>query len=96
MGRLTASAAPGLLAACSPAPTPTPTASPTAVPTDIFCPQPRGWYTYVSQPGDTIRSLAEHTGSTFNELAFANCLNNPHGVLYSGQAFYLPRPPVAP
>ncbi len=98
IGSLVATAALCLLAACSPAPTPTPTPSPypTDLPTDVFCPQPPNWYSYITQPGDSIRSLADRTGSTFNELAFANCLNNPRGILYSGQVFYLPRPPISP
>jgi hypothetical protein len=60
-----------------------------------FCPQPRNWTLYVTQPGDTLRSLAERTASTTAELALANCLQNP-GALASGQVVYLPRKPITP
>ncbi|MEO8394183.1 MAG: LysM domain-containing protein [Chloroflexota bacterium] len=90
-----------LLAACSAAPTPTPTLTPipppSAVPTDVdaFCPLPRNWVTYRTQPGDSLRSLAQRTSTTVNALALGNCLNNPRGLL-SGQVFYLPRAPITP
>jgi hypothetical protein len=91
-----------LLAACSAAPTPTPTPtlppSPSPIPTDIdaFCPLPANWVTYLTQPGDTLRSLAARTSTTVNALALANCLNNPHGILLSGHVFYLPHRPITP
>ena len=90
-----------LLAACGTSSTATPTASPiplpSLVPTDVeaFCPLPRNWVTYLTQPGDSLRSLAERTSSTITQLATANCLNNPR-ALPSGQVFYLPRPPITP
>ncbi|MBI1259513.1 MAG: LysM peptidoglycan-binding domain-containing protein [Chloroflexi bacterium] len=90
-----------LLSACGTVSTATPTPStmppPTAIPTDIdaFCPLPRNWVTYLTQPGDSLRSLAERTSSTTSQLATANCLNNPR-ALQSGQVFYLPRPPITP
>lgn len=92
------------LAACSPAPTPTPTLAPppptaTISPALIaaaaeFCPMPRGWVIYLTQPGDSLAALARRTSSTTAELATANCLNNPR-ALDSGLVFYLPRQPVS-
>ena len=86
-----------ILAACSATPTtPTVTAYPTDPPTDVFCPPPPNWISYVTQPGDTIASLAWRTSTTVQVLDLANCLNNPHGILLSKQVFYLPRQPLSP
>ncbi|MCC6804284.1 MAG: LysM peptidoglycan-binding domain-containing protein [Anaerolineae bacterium] len=90
------------LAACSPVPTPTITPLPptaTISPALIeaaaeFCPMPRGWVIYLTQPGDSLAALARRTSSTIAELATANCLNNPR-ALDSGLVFYLPRQPVS-
>jgi hypothetical protein len=94
-------------AACSiaPTPTPTPTLPPAPTATEIpqalideaesFCPLPRNWTIYVTQPGDTFRSLAERTASSIGQLALANCLQNPR-LLLSGVVIYLPRKPVTP
>ena len=95
-----------VLAACSRAtPTPILTMTPRPSPTDVpralieeavaFCPPPRNWTIYLTQPGDTLRSLAERTSSSVDELALANCLQNP-GALASGQVVYLPRQPITP
>lgn len=93
-----------LLTSCTPSPTPTPTVTlppPTATislalieAAAEFCPMPRGWVIYLTQPGDSLQSLAQRASSTTAELATANCLNNPRG-LDSGLVFYLPRPPVS-
>lgn len=92
----------GLAASCgAPAPTPTPQPTPSVIPRALieeaaaFCPQPRNWTLYVTQPGDTLRSLAERTSSSAAELALANCLQNP-GALPAGIVFYLPRQPITP
>lgn len=94
-----------LLAACSPAPLPTSTPAPTLTPSRTtipallleaaaeFCPAPRNWTIIVTQPGDTLASLARRTSSTIEALAAANCMNNPR-ALQSGQVFYLPRRPI--
>lgn len=71
------------------APTQTAPMPPLAV-DDEFCPLPVGWFVYVVQPGDTIRSVAARTNSTAGELAFANCLNNPRSIA-SGTRFYIPQ-----
>ncbi len=86
--------------ACSPPPAATPTIAP---PTDLpqvqfaddeaFCPPPPNWYVYVTEAGDTLRDLADQTGSSVGELAMANCLQNPR-ALSSGRVIYLPRRPI--
>jgi spore germination protein YaaH len=91
------------LAACSATPLPSPTSVPTAttIPQALideaaeFCPQPRNWVLYVTQSGDTLRSLAERTSGSTEQLRLANCLQNP-GILRSGIVFYLPRRPIYP
>lgn len=94
------------LASCSTAPLlPTPPPAPLPTATTIlqdlideaaeFCPQPRNWVLYVTQPGDTLRSLAERTSGSTEQLSLANCLQNP-GILRSGIIFYLPRRPIYP
>ncbi len=83
-----------LLTACGTRMIPAPTVTP--APTDVFCPPPLNWITYITQSGDSLASLAKRTSTTVQALELANCLNNPHGILMSGQVFYLPRKPVAP
>ena len=41
------------------------------------------WPVYVVQPGDTLFTVAQQTGSTVAELTVANCLTNPN-VVYVG------------
>ncbi len=86
-----------LLVACSTtAPTAPPSPQPPIVSDDeAFCPPPANWYVYVTQPGDTLQSLAERTSSTVMRLETANCLVNPRGLV-AGKAFYLPRKPITP
>ncbi len=91
-----------LLAACSAAPTPTQTLAPivTPIPQALidqaaeFCPPPPNWVIYVTQPGDSLQSLAARTSSSVMRLETANCLNNPRGIS-AGSVIYLPRPPIA-
>ncbi len=87
-------------AACSPSATATPTrAAPTDLPrvssTDeaSFCPPPPNWFVYVTEAGDTLRDLADRTGSSAGELALANCLQNPRAI-YAGLVIYVPRQPI--
>ncbi|MBK8020294.1 MAG: LysM peptidoglycan-binding domain-containing protein [Chloroflexi bacterium] len=60
---------------------------------DAFCPSPRGWFVYITKPGDTLQSIAGRTASTVHELATANCLQNPR-ALASGLTLYVPARPV--
>lgn len=91
-----------IAAACRPSATPTPTpAMPTELPrvtgTDeaSFCPPPPNWFIYVTEAGDTLRDLAERTGSSVGELALANCLQNPRAIS-AGLVLYVPRQPIIP
>ena len=47
------------------------------------------------QPGDTLFTIAQQTGSTVAELTLANCLTNPN-VVYVGQTLYVPPAPAKP
>lgn len=84
--------------ACGANPTPTPTSAPTLEPLpfaplsgdDAFCPQPRGWFVYVSQAGDTLADIAARANSSVHELATANCLQNPR-ALRAGMRLYVPQ-----
>lgn len=53
------------------------------------------WYVYVVQPGDTLFRIANRVGSTINDLALANCLDNTN-VIQVGQQLRVPRPPAPP
>ncbi len=58
-----------------------------------FCPPPPNWFVYVTEAGDTLRDLADRTGSSVGELALANCLQNPRAIA-AGLVIYLPRQPI--
>lgn len=53
------------------------------------------WQTYVVQPGDTLFRIANRVGSTVNDLALANCLDNTNAI-FAGQQLRVPRLPVPP
>ncbi|MFN8564591.1 MAG: Gmad2 immunoglobulin-like domain-containing protein, partial [Anaerolineae bacterium] len=53
------------------------------------------WPIYVVKVGDTLLRIAQRTGSTVTELAFANCLPNAN-LVYVGQQLRVPRLPVTP
>ncbi len=74
-----------------------PTELPRTTSTDeaSFCPPPPNWFVYVTEAGDTLRDLADRTGSSVGELALANCLQNPRAI-YAGLVIYLPRQPITP
>lgn len=50
--------------------------------------EPSGNY-YIVQPGDVLWKIAEKYGTTFEELAELNKLDNPH-LIVSGQKLILP------
>ena len=55
--------------------------------------QPRtDWPVYVVQPGDTLFSIAQRTGSTVGELVIANCISNPN-LITVGENLRVPRMP---
>lgn len=51
------------------------------------------WPIYVVRVGDTLLRIAQRTGSTVTELAYANCLPNAN-LVYVGQQLRVPRLPV--
>ena len=50
------------------------------------------WPVYVVQPGDTLFSIAQRTGSTVGELVIANCIPNPN-LITVGERLRVPRLP---
>lgn len=82
-------------------PTPVPTATatlppvPTAVPPITTCvvQPPAGWLVYVVQPGDTLFSLSQRTGTTMVILAAVNCIASVDHI-FVGQRLYVPYLPV--
>lgn len=69
---------------------PTETIDPTRfTPTPKRCPTPSGWATYTIQRGDTLFKIAQFTDSSINELAQANCIEDP-SVIEVDQVIYVP------
>jgi len=67
-------------------PVATSTASLTPPPTLTNCPLPAGWVSIVTQPYDTLNSLAQVYRTTIDQLRVKNCLLNdkiiPNSILY--------------
>jgi nucleoid-associated protein YgaU len=53
------------------------------------CIVPNGWVAYTVQPGDTLAAIAATFGLTAEQLAQANCLQNPD-LIYEGQILAVP------
>jgi LysM repeat protein len=70
----------------------TPTDTPISSSGWIVCIKKFYWSDYLVQPGDTLYSLANATGSSVEELMLANCL--PDNRIYYGQILYVPHSPV--
>lgn len=72
-----------------------PQVSPTAeIPPSTQCGPLPGWVPYIIQPGDTLFSLGNRTGTTVAQIQQANCLTGI--IIYAGQALYLPFLPPTP
>ncbi|KAA3654353.1 MAG: LysM peptidoglycan-binding domain-containing protein, partial [Chloroflexi bacterium] len=56
-----------------------------------LCNPPLFWVIYTVQPGDTIFTLAQRTGTTASILKISNCLNSDSVSV--GDRLYLPQPP---
>jgi LysM domain len=56
------------------------------------CIVPNGWVAYTVQPGDTLAVIAAGFGLTADQLAQANCLQNPD-LIYEGQILAVPGAP---
>lgn len=66
-----------------------PQVSPTAeIPPVAQCGTLPGWVRYSIQPGDTLFSLGNRTGTTVAQIQQANCLTGI--IIYAGQVLYLP------
>lgn len=96
---LTATSTPTPAPSSTPTPTltRTPTTAPTSAPantaTAVVCVAPFGWLTYTVQPGNTLASIAEASGTTVTELRTANCLPASASVRI-GDRLYVPRLPL--
>ncbi len=53
------------------------------------CVVPNGWVAYTVQAGDTLAGIASVYGLTAEQLASANCLQNPD-LIYEGQLLAVP------
>jgi murein DD-endopeptidase MepM/ murein hydrolase activator NlpD len=60
-----------------------------ATPVASGCVIPEGWIDYVIQPGNTMFSLSRRFGLTVDELARANCIDDPDNIT-AGQLLYVP------
>lgn len=78
--------------------TPYPSLTPSATPvgeeeTDTLspsgCPVPKGWIAYTIQPGDNLFRLSLRFDLDMDELAEANCINDPSNIT-AGQLLYVP------
>ncbi len=66
-----------------------PAYSPGSVSPGGQCIVPNGWVAYTVQPGDTLAVIAAGFGLTADQLAQANCLQNPD-LIYEGQVLAVP------
>ncbi len=53
------------------------------------CIVPNGWVAYTIQNGETLATIAQAYGVTVEQLAAANCLDNPD-LIYAGQVLAVP------
>ena len=56
---------------------------------DGQCVVPNGWVAYTIQSGETIAIIASQYGLTVQQLAAANCMQNPD-LIYAGQVIAVP------
>lgn len=70
----------------------TPATNPTMVPSGAAngqCIVPNGWIAYTVQAGETLGTIAAAYNLTVEQLAAANCLQNPN-LIYEGQILAVP------
>jgi hypothetical protein len=67
--------------------------TPVQTTTPVVCIAPFGWLIYTAQPGNTLASIAEASGTTVAELRTANCLQ-PTASVRIGDNLYVPRLPL--
>lgn len=68
-------------------PSPTPGYQNSATP--VPCGAPKGWLTYIIQPGDTLYRLSQAYGITVGQIQQANCMGTST-LLETGQALFVP------
>ena len=78
----------------TPYPTLTPSITPfggerTSTPSASGCPIPAEWIAYTIQPGDTMFALSRRFSVNVDELAEANCIDDPDNIT-AGQIVYAP------
>jgi LysM repeat protein len=56
------------------------------------CVVPNGWVAYTIQPGDTLALIAQRYNLTVQQLASANCMDNPD-LIYADQVIAVPPTP---
>ncbi len=73
-------------------PTPTPDIDPTATPSSTpACTVRADWFEHTVVRGDTLYNIAQRSGSSVDDLAAANCLDDPTQISV-GQLLYVPNP----
>jgi heat shock protein HslJ/LysM repeat protein len=73
-------------------PVPTATSAPASTPTSVPpCAVRTDWFEHIVVRGDTMYNIAQRSGSSVDELAAANCLDDPRRI-YVGQKLYIPQP----
>lgn len=65
---------------------------PTTVPSPGTCQHPQSWILYTVQANDTLSSLAQRTGTSWQQIQAANCLSGT--IIFAGQTLYLPSFPA--
>jgi LysM repeat protein len=65
----------------------------TAIPPPASCQRPQNWIAYTVQVSDTLSSVAQRTGTSWQQIQAANCLTGT--VIFAGQTLYLPYAPAA-
>ncbi len=68
---------------------PAPGAASGSVSSSGQCIVPNGWVAYTVQPGDTLAAIAANYNLTAQQLASANCLQNPD-LIYEGEIIAVP------
>jgi LysM repeat protein len=64
-----------------------------ALPPPAACQRPQNWVAYIVQRSDTLSSLGQRTGTSWQQIQSANCLTST--LIFSGQTLYLPFVPPA-
>ena len=68
---------------------PAPGAAATATPVPTATPAPTAQFTYIVQPGDTLASISLRYGTTVQEVALLNALDDPD-LIFTGEALLIP------